>query len=204
MRLTTRLRILEYLRKHRTATASELGRALDMTGANVRHHLAVLETNALVRVTGLRREGRGRPVQVYVLSRHVLGDGLDELSAAALAEWLGDLPDEKQEKALKRLAARLAGDAALSNPGGLLPRRLALTVARLNELHYQARWEAGPLGPRIILGHCPYADIQERVPELCRMDAFLLGQCLGQTVLQVNPGVPGRPGEAGCAFQVYV
>jgi predicted ArsR family transcriptional regulator len=203
MRPTTRLRILEYLRKHHTATASELGRALGMTGANIRHHLAVLETNALVEVASLRREGRGRPVQVYALSRHVLGDGLDELSAAAFAEWLGDLPDEQQETALQKLAARLAGEAARSGPGSLLPRRLALTVARLNELHYQARWEAGPLGPRVILGHCPYAAILERVPALCRMDAHLLEQFLGLTVHQVSPGARGRQGEGFCTFQAH-
>ncbi len=202
MQLPTRLRILDYLRKYHTATAGGLSRALDMTGANVRHHLAVLETNAVVEVVGLRREGRGRPVQVYALSRHILGDGLDGLSAAMFEETIRTLPPESREAALCAVAARLAGAAASSGETvGPLPRRLASAIARLNELHYQARWEAGASGPRLILGHCPYAAILGRVPELCRLDARLLELLLSSPVRQLTRMEPGGTAMQ-CIFQV--
>lgn len=178
MRPTTRLRILEHLRRQPTATAGDLSRSLGMTAANIRHHLAVLEANALVEVVGARHQGRGRPQQVYALSRHVLGDGLDDLAVALFDEWLGSLPPERQDAVLMQIAERLAGDISVSADIGSFPRRLAAVINRLNELHYQARWEAGAAGPRIILGHCPYAAIVSRVPCLCRIDALLLERLL--------------------------
>jgi predicted ArsR family transcriptional regulator len=184
---TSRLRVLDYLRKHQTASAMELSRALGMTRANARHHLVVLEENDLVQVIGSRKEGRGRPANLYALSRHVLGDGLDELSHLLLDEWMANLSEVKKDAALRTLARRLAKQAS-----GPLTARLAETVKHLGQLYYQARWEAGATGARVILGHCPYAAIINDHPELCRMDAFLLEESLGllaeQTAKLERPG----------------
>ncbi len=199
-RLPTRLRILDHLRKHHAASAQELSRALGMTVANIRHHLAVLVANDLVRAVERRREGPGRPKQVYGLSRRLLGDGLDELSGHLLAEWLGSLPEEPRDLALRRLALRLAGTAA--GQGGALPARLARLVQRLDALHYQARWEAGPTGARLLLGHCPYAAIIADHPELCRMDAFLLEAFLGQSLIQTAKLERSASGLPQCVFVV--
>ena len=199
MRRTTRLRIVDYLRKHQTATVRELSRALGMTGANIRHHLVVLESTDLIGVLGQRREVRGRPVNVYGLSRRLLGDALDELSSALLGEWLPSRSEAQREQALRALGRTLGG----AETGGQdLPptKRLAALVARLNELHYQARWEAGPAGPRLILGHCPYAAIIAKHPELCRMDAFLLEQRLGLSAAQTAKLERSARGELFCAF----
>lgn len=171
MKPTTRLRILDHFRKHQTASVREMSRSLGMTGANIRHHLAILESNDLIEVVSFRKEGRGRPKQVYGLSRRVLGDGLDNLAGTMLEIWLNGVTDEVREKALRALAERLAGVTIGENP---IMKRLVRTVERLNELRYQARWEASAAGPRLILGHCPYSAIIADHPELCRMDAFLL------------------------------
>jgi len=201
MPLTTRLRILDYLRRHHTATAGDLARFLAMTGANVRYHLAMLEDNQLVEVVGRRHDGNGRPSQVYGLSRHVLGDGLDDLAIAIFEEWLQRLKATEQDAALARLAGRLAGShPALEQVQKPLPRRLAEAIARLNELHYQARWEAAAAGPKVILGHCPYAAIVSRVPELCRMDVFLLESLLQIPMRQIAHIEPEN-GEWQCVFQ---
>ncbi len=115
----TRLRILDYLRKQQTASVRELSSALAMTGANVRHHLAVLESNDLIELISQRKEGRGRPVNVYGLSRRVLGDGLDGLAGAMLEVWLKDAPEAVREAGLRSLAQRLGGDD-LPGPDTLL------------------------------------------------------------------------------------
>lgn len=195
MKPTSRLRILDYLRKHQTASAMELSRALNMTRANARHHLVVLEENDLVQVIGSRKEGRGRPVNLYALSRHVLGDGLDQLSGLLLDEWLADLTEVRRDAALRTVARRLAKQAS-----GPLTVRLTETVKSLSQLHYQARWEAGATGARVILGHCPYAAIINGHPELCRMDAFLLEESLGLSAEQAAKLERPGQGMPQCVF----
>ncbi len=197
MKPTTRLRILDYFRKHQTASVRELSRLMGMTGANIRHHLDVLESNDLIEIVGQRKEGRGRPMQVYGLSRRVLGDGLDKLAGTLFDVWLGGAADAKWEVGLRGVAERLAGVADIKAP---VMNRLARAVERLNELHYQARWEASAAGPRLILGHCPYAAIVANHPELCRMDAFLLETRLGSSVEQTAKLQLSDKGLPFCAF----
>ena len=201
MHLTTRLRILDYLRKQQTASVGELSRALVMTGANIRHHLAVLESNDLIEFLRQRREGRGRPVNIYGLSRRVLGDGLDELARSLLDLWRENSIAGELESNLKSLAIRLGGEH-LPDPDLLLTHRLTRLMDRLNELHYQARWEAGAQGPNIILGHCPYAAIIATNPELCRVDGYLLEQWTGSRVEQTAKLQTGIKGYPACAFVV--
>jgi predicted ArsR family transcriptional regulator len=172
-----------------------------MTGANIRHHLAVLESNDLIEVIHQRREGRGRPVNVYGLSRRVLGDGLDELAGAMFDVWLKEAAEEVRVASLRSVAQRLAGEN-LPSSNVPIPRRLALTVDRLNELHYQARWEASAAGPRILLGHCPYAEIVSRHPELCRIDAYLLELQLVLPARQTAKLERSATGLPQCAFTV--
>jgi len=206
--LTSRQKILAYIRKHQAASAADISRALGMTPANARHHLAHLKANGLIEVTGQQRgEGRGRPVQFYGPSRHTLDDNVALLASALLEEWLTNLPPKKQEEHLRALAQRMArGDSTSSSMAGgqnaPFPRRLAQAVERLNEMHYQARWEAGVVGPRIILGYCPYTRIISRHPELCQMDALLLEEFLGSAIHQSGKLQASAQGQPFCEFLV--
>jgi predicted ArsR family transcriptional regulator len=79
-------------------------------------------------------------------------------------------------------------------------RRLVSVVERLNGMHYQSRWEAGAEGPRIVLGHCPYAAVISKHPELCQMDAGLLTKLLGGDVRQTAKLEIGAGGLPYCVF----
>lgn len=204
MRPTTRFRILEYLRKNQTASGHELSRALGMTGANIRYHLAVLESNGLIESISHRQEGRGRPVKIYALARRVVGDGLEDLARAMLDVFVKRPPTrEAPDSGLRLTALRLAGETS-PVPERLITRRLNQTVDRLNELHYQSRWEAGVDGPHVILGHCPYSAIIADYPELCLMDAFLLEQRAGSPVEQIARLQPSAKGYPFCTFKITV
>jgi predicted ArsR family transcriptional regulator len=185
---TARQKVLAYLKKNRPASAQEIARALRVTPANVRHHLGILAADGRVAVLSQRSEGRGRPVKLYGLSGVLTGDNLAGLLDSALAEWLDGLSPSKREQAMSAVAKRMGGLPM----GESLPmaKRLASTVEKLNQLHYQARWEAGAEGPRVILGQCPYAAVIGKHPELCGMDASLLELGLGVPVEQrakLNP-----------------
>jgi predicted ArsR family transcriptional regulator len=201
MRTPTRLRILDYLRKQQTASVRELSRALAMTGANIRHHLAFLASNDAIELISRQREGRGRPENRYGLSQRVLGDGLDELANAMLEVWLRNTTEAALESGLRSVAKRLGGSVQ-PKPDSLPTQRLSRLVDRLNELHYQSRWEAGKNGPNIILGHCPYAAIIASNPELCRLDAILLEQWTDLPVEQTAKLQKSAKGYPYCAFQV--
>jgi len=181
MKPTSRLRILDHFKKNQTATVRELSSFMGMTGANIRHHLSVLESIGLLEVVGIRNGGRGRPIQVYGLSRRFTGDGLDILATAMFGILRNNPSNEEKEHFMLAIAKQIAGEVDDALP---VTKRLVRTVERLNELHYQARWEASSVGPRLVLGHCPYAAIIATNPELCRLDALVLNLRLGSPVEQ--------------------
>jgi len=198
---TTRQAIIEFLQGKQNASASEISRALHMTGANARHHLGVLLEQGVVEVTGKRPARRsGRPTLCYALARRVHLHNLDGLASTLLLELLGDLTDEQKLNQFERLAHRMAGGT--STVSGALPQRLYQAVQRLNDLEYQARWEAHAVAPRLVLGHCPYAMILPEHPELCHLDRHLLQALLGTTAKQVEKLSKDSRGATYCLFLV--
>jgi len=174
---TARQRVLSYLIKTRAASAREISRALRMSPATVRHHLRVLASDGRLEMISLRgREGRGRPEKMYSIPRTALGDNLSVLSEALLAEAGSSVR-------MEMLAKRLAGGSNLKTQP--ITKRLIGMVEKLNQMKYHARWEAGAGGPRIIFGHCPYAAIIAKRPELCQMDAALLKELFGEELKQI-------------------
>lgn len=191
MTTTTRQKILDYLKRNRTVSSREIARALRMTPANARYHLGILTADGRVEVINQRQVGRGRPEKVYQLAGTLVGDNLSALVDALLTEAKGDVH-------MEALGRRLTGENdTASQP---LMHRLASTVKRLNEMHYQSRWEAGAEGPRIVLGHCPYAGVIEKHPELCRMDNALLEKLLDGEVRQTAKLEIGAGDLPYCAF----
>lgn len=174
---TARQKVLAYLIKTRTTSAREISRALKMSAPTVRHHLRVLTSDGRLEMNAVRgHEGRGRPEKVYSIPRAALGDNLSALSDALWTEAGASVRVEA-------LAKRLVGDSNIKSQP--VAKRLNLLVEKLNQMNYHARWEAGPQGPRILFGHCPYAAIIGKYPELCQMDAALLKELYGDDMEQI-------------------
>jgi predicted ArsR family transcriptional regulator len=162
-----------------------------MTPSNARHHLGILAADGRVEVISQRQGGRGRPEKVYRLAGTLVGDNLSVLVDALLAE-----ADEDIE--IEAVGRRIAGEhETAAQP---LMHRLVSTVERLSAMHYQARWEAGAEGPRVILGHCPYVGLVEKHPQLCQMDVALLAELLGGEVHQTAMLEMGAGDKPFCAF----
>lgn len=177
---TSRQKILTHLKKTRSASAREIARALKLSAPNVRHHLSVLCSDGRVEMISIHnREGRGRPEKVYSLSVAALGDNLSALAEAVLTEAGKTLN-------MEAVASHILD--AKQFAGHPINKRLALLVEKLNEMHYQARWEAGAGGPRVIFGRCPYARVIDGHPEICKMDEALLKAALGRAILPTRRG----------------
>lgn len=171
----SRQKILNHLKKNRFASAREIARALRLSAPNVRHHLSVLSSDGRVEVIAVRGvESRGRPEKLYSLSQASRGDNLSLLVQTLLTSP----PDPNQTGA--EMARRLGMTDLPST--AILAKRLTLLVERLNESHYQAHWEAGAQGPRLLFGRCPYARVIEGRAEICKMDASMLKTALGRSV----------------------
>lgn len=188
--ITARQKVFAYLTKNRTASAREISRALKMSAATVRHHLRVMVADGRLEISFVRRrEGRGRPEKVFSLPSSAFGNNLSVLSDIVLSE-AG--PAVRMES----VAKQLAGNTNFANQP--MAKRLGLTVDKLSSMNYHARWEAGPQGPRLIFGHCPYAAILEKHPELCQMDESLLKELMGDSATQIFK--IGKDGSSVCVF----
>jgi DeoR family transcriptional regulator, suf operon transcriptional repressor len=202
-RATTRQKVEAYLKKQHAASAEQIGRALNLETPDVRHHLSVLRGEARIEVLGQRhKNGKGRPVKIYGLSRRALGDNLMELSNSLLDELLPRIPSSKRQEILRRLAKKLTEQIGRIDPSKQGPRRLASLVENLSEHHYEARWEAGAEGPRILFARCPYAAIIENHPELCQVDESMLAEETGGDAFQLAK-MDQKPGRnTHCIFQI--
>ena len=147
-----------------------------MSVPTVRHHLSILISDGRVTASGgaVPTHRRGRPQKLFRLSDKMLGGNL----AALTDSLLMNRPD------LRVLALRLQERMGSFDEKLSATRRLEKLVEKLNEAHYDAHWEAGAEGPRILFGHCPYAEVIDTHPELCGMDGYLLGGILNAEVEQ--------------------
>ncbi len=106
----------------------------------------------------------------------------------------------QEEKATAVLVNGLLEQLGVSEAPAAGPRRLAWLIEKLNQLHYEASWEAGEKGPRILFGHCPYAAIIDKHPELCGVDVQALGHAVGLHATQTAKLEARLGGQTHCVF----
>ncbi len=200
MTKTARERLIDYLYTRETATAAEVSRTLKSSTANARHHLAALVADGVVQVVGERSQDRaGRPAQLYALAQPTARHNLDQLAIAALDLLLACTPTDQHSTLPHDLAQQLAGTLPSAHS---LTLRLSFAIHRLDQMGYHARWEAHAGGPRLILGHCPYAAILDQRPMLCSMDVALLSTLLGERAILLAKLETSPSGLPHCIFQV--
>lgn len=181
---STRQRLLDIIKNKSNCTAAELGRALQLTQADVRHHLSNMVAEGLIVVTGTKRDGRrGRPARQFSIAAAAHRDNFNLLSSALLAASLPNLSPSGQRAYFQHVASHLAGE---NIPSGALAQRLVGAVEKLNELGYSARWEAHADAPHLILEHRPFASLLSQHPELIQLDVSLLEILLSESVHQIE------------------
>jgi predicted ArsR family transcriptional regulator len=175
---TVRRRITEILKANGTATVAELAQQLGMAQVSVRHHLDILIGEDLVETSGVRRrDGAGRPSQVYALTpnaaklfphRHVA------LASGVLTEMKALLPADEFQRVLRRLAERTSRKAPEGTPGQSMERRLDEVTEFLTAEGYSAHWEERDGRYVIHACNCPHAGVADHHPELCSMDSIMM------------------------------
>lgn len=198
---STRQRIMVYLAENHRTSAHELSRLLDMTVANIRHHLGKLEREGKIEVVGQTEpEGKGRPVHIYMATRAAQANGFENLVRAMLDEIRTRRTQQQKETRLAFIADTLRAETG--DEGGPITLRLGKAAQRLNELRYEAHWEAHASGAQIILGNCPYAAIIDEYPELCQMDHLLIKKMLGSDITLAEKFTRDPQGSMVCRFRL--
>lgn len=204
---TVRQQLFDYIQQHSLVSVEELSRAMQVTPANIRRHLAILLDQGLIEIAGQRIWGKGRPRRYYQLSDLAAGENLDCLTVAVMDECLQEMNGE----GLKILSQHIAHRMLISAIGKIdrerekpasLTRRLNNLIELLNHWHYQARWEARSKAPHLILGHCPYRRVVARQPVLCLIDQYLLEEVLGRGVEQIEKLAADERGITTCVFRI--
>jgi len=121
------------------------------------------------------------------------------LVEALLQEIAIEKSTTKRLKTLQSIAEKLTGT---SHSHGNLTQRLYRAIKRLSELNYNARWEAHPETPKIILGNCPYSSIIHNHPEICLIDKYLIEGLLTTTVAQETKLSRDDRGYSSCLFNI--
>lgn len=199
---TTRGRVVESLKRHRTRTAAELSAEHGVTPNAVRQHLSRLERDGLV-AEHAQRISRTKPTLVYSLTEEgerlfpqryplLLNILLDELQgqeggSARLKEIFSNIG----RRSAHRHAARFAGKD--------VPERVAELAQFLRERGVVVEYEKTPSGYAFREYNCPFRETVTTHPEICSMVHSLMEEVL-----------PGKPhqvssisrGDDRCEFEL--
>ena len=208
--ITSRERIFNYIEKYHTVTSGDISTSFGVTRANVRYHLDILLHQGLIEIVGKRISRRkGRPDLLYSVSKLNRRNNLDYLSNAILKELKRQFP-EKINEIFKAVAVTISNSVRSvgiediqSDEVKQLSQVLRTTIEHLDELNYQAHWEAHAEGPRIILKNCPYQQIEPQHPDICQLDRYLIEYLSNSRVNQIGKLEPDERNIPHCIFEVF-
>ena len=192
----TRSQILDYLKKYPGASAMDLSRSLDLTAANIRYHLELLEKSGQVQVSGKRvLGGAGRPILLYNLTSQILGTSITPLLSAIL-DVISDKSSNSNDVQL--IVETMAGNFDPVSKNRIT--RFNQAIEFLNQYNYHASWEAHPGGPQGELRHCPYRDLAVSYPLLCQIDQHLLSHLFNTPLVLSQRRSFGNNPYSPCVF----
>lgn len=192
---TVRRRITEILKESGSATVAELAETLGMAQVSVRHHLDILVGEDLVEMAGLRRrDGAGRPSQVYSLTPNaakLFPQRHEALANSLLTEMKASLPSAEFRGLLLRLAKKAVMEAPPAGPDQAIKDRLEEVTEFLCQKGYDARWTLEGDHYALHACNCPFAGVSDHHPELCAMDQAMIQQLLPTAVREQSRVLDG-------------
>jgi predicted ArsR family transcriptional regulator len=179
--MDTSTRILKYLMRNQSATAADLSRELDLTKADIHHHLRKLLNTGEIEVDALNiSPGAGRPARRF---KRVQTPPLKltRLVVSVLLEEQAFNSDPYSRASV--LAERIARDILSCCPstGNFISShtvRLNHLVEELKSFGIDIRWEARKNGPQLFFDY--------EALSLLIDDATLVGQIINRLVNQIQ------------------
>ena len=180
---TNRGRILGMLREAKR-TVGDMARVLGITENGVRAHLNVLESEGLVRQTGVM-QGKRKPFHAYELTaegEHLFPKAYGSLLAELLDVLSQKLTEEDLIAACDETGRRLAEKLAPGHDRLAFERRVALALEVLVSMGGAATVIENPDSVFISGTSCPIAEAVQGSPHACQVAQGLLEAITGAEV----------------------
>jgi predicted ArsR family transcriptional regulator len=177
----SRRQILDHLHRERSGTARALASVTALSVAGVRQHLNAMQRDGLVQ-SYVQRGQVGRPALVYTLTER--GEGLypknyDALTVLLLEEVRATAGSDALQRAMQRIAARMADQRMDRVAGRPLAERVAETTTILREIGSVAEWEQRGDEFFIFQCTCPYPNVARRNSAVCVLEVDFVRRLTG-------------------------
>ena len=177
---STKDRIVEHLLKFPRSSINNLADAIGINAISVRHHLTNLQSEGIIEAEE-ERHGVGRPRLVYFLTEK----GMEtfptcylRLTNLLIDELKHILTDKQMKDLFSKIAIKLSQEHVVRATGLPLIERMPIMMELLVEQGFLVDWEKK--GDYILIREmtCPFQQISQFHPEICKIDTILISSVL--------------------------
>jgi predicted ArsR family transcriptional regulator len=200
---TTRGRIVEELRRRKTASAQDLARHFDLSPNAIRQQLVVLERDGLVVEKSVRR-GRTKPTYEFSLTsdgEKLFPQQYDKMLGAVLREVKEQFGEDGVAKVFDGIAKRTVAKAKSRVNAPDTQGRVAQLAEVLREGGVVAEYSLIDGGYALHEHNCPYSEVVKDHPEVCSVIHHVLDETVGGQHVQTESLATGGN---QCRFELKV
>jgi predicted ArsR family transcriptional regulator len=183
---STRMEVLELLRRKGHASAEAIASDLGVTPNAVRQHLTNLERDGFVSSQPERR-ARGRPSLLFSLTERadsVFPKRYGQLATMVLQEVQEMGGEDALDQIFARVAARHAKVIEKDLEGLDFDHKLTRVVAWISRAGTLAEQTQTDEGVKVTIHNCPFRNTALKFPQVCTITPHLMSLLLGTAVSQ--------------------
>ena len=183
---STRMEILELLRRRGRCSAETIAVDLGVTANAIRQHLTNLERDGLV-ASQPERSGRGRPSLLFALTERadsVFPKRYGQLATMVLQEVQEMGGPEALDEVFARVAARHAASMERDLDGLDFDERMRRVVSWIGRAGTLVEQSESPEGIRVTIHNCPFRNTALKFPQVCTITPQLISRLTGAAVSQ--------------------
>jgi len=183
---STRMEILELLRRRGRCSAETIANDLGVTANAIRQHLTNLERDGLV-VSQPERSGRGRPALLFALTERadaVFPKRYGQLATMVLQEVQDMGGPEALDEVFARVAARHAAAIERDLLGLEFDEKMHRVVSWIGRAGTLVEQSDSPEGIKVTIHNCPFRNTALKFPQVCSITPQLISRLTGAAVSQ--------------------
>jgi len=183
---STRMEVLELLRRRGRSSAETIATDLGVTPNAVRQHLTNLERDGFV-VSQPERSSRGRPALLFALTERadsVFPKRYGQLATMGLQEVQEMGGPQALDEVFERVAARHASAIERDLEGLGFEEKMDRVVAWIGRAGTLAEQTATEEGIKVTIHNCPFRNTALKFPQVCTITPQLISRLIGTAVSQ--------------------